>query len=253
MPVPPHPDPSPATATAPPNAGGIRNHLLRSLPPAELDRLLPLLERVEVAPMEVIAERGAVLPYVHFPETAIISLLSQLSDGTLVENGTVGYEGVAALPLLLGTEWTPALITGQVPGASLRIEAAAFRALLPELPTFDVLARRYALYFLTQVSQSLACNSRHRVEQRCARWLLMSHDRVPGDQFVLTHEVLAQMLAVRRTGVTVAAGALQDAGYIRYRRGRITVVDRPGLEGAACECYAVVREQRDRLLGTLGE
>lgn len=251
MPSPPRPDTSVATATAP--AGTVRNHLLRSLPAAERDRLLAHLEPMELEPMQDIAEAGEPIPYVHFPETAIISFLSRLSDGTLIENGTVGSEGTSGLSLVLGAEWATSIITGQVPGTSLRMEAATFQALLPELPEFGRLARRYALYFLTQVSQSLACNSRHRVEQRCARWLLMTHDRVPGDQFVLTHEVLSQMLAVRRTGVTVAAGALQDAGYIRYRRGRIMVLDRAGLERAACECYGTVRAQRDRLLGVVGD
>ena len=249
MPSLPDPDTSATTATATP--GAVRNHLLRSLPAAERDRLLAHLEPFDIEPMRDIAESREPIPYVHFPETGVISFLTRLSDGALIENGTVGREGMSGLPLVLAADSTTAIITGQVPGSSLRIEAAAFRALLPELPEFDRLARRYALYFMTQVSQSLACNSRHRVEQRCARWLLMTHDRVPGDQFVLTHEVLSQMLAVRRTGVTVAAGALQDAGYIRYRRGRIMVLDRAGLERTACECYATVREQRDRLVGVM--
>jgi len=251
MPSLPNPDPSAATATV--VADTVRNHVLRSIPAAERSRLLAHLEPVEVLPMQDIAQPGEPIPYVHFPETAVISLLTRLSDGTLIENGTVGREGMTGLPLVLGADWATSIITGQVPGASLRIEAATFRSLLPELPALDRLSRRYALYFMVQVAQSLACNSRHRVEQRCARWLLMTHDRVPGDQFVLTHEVLSQMLAVRRTGVTVAAGALQDAGYIRYRRGRITVLDRAGLERAACECYAAVRAQRDRLVGVLEE
>ena len=232
-----------------PQPTGQRNRLLRALPPSELALLEPHLEPHTVATLELIAEIGDPIRHVHFPDTAIISLLSRAADGTLVENGTVGYEGMSGLPLALGVEWTPMLILGEVPGSSRRMEARIFSELLPELPVLGELLGRYAVYLLAQVSQSLACNSLHGLEQRCARWLLMTHDRVGGDEFQLTHEVLAQMLAVRRAGVTVAAGALMRAGLIRYSRGRVSVVDRAGLEASACECYGIVRQHRDRLLG----
>ncbi len=226
-----------------------RNLLLRALPHEEYDRLLPYLEPVALEPMQPLAELGGPIAHAHFPETGIISLLTRLADGTLIENGTVGCEGMAGLPLALGVDATPALIVGQVPGSARRIDAAALRALLPALPALAALLGRYAVYLFGQVSQSLACNSRHPLEQRCARWLLMTHDRVEGDEFVLTHDVLAQMLAVRRAGVSVAADAFRRRGLIAYRRSRVAVLDRAGLEAAACECYGVVRAQRDRLVG----
>ena len=237
-------DAAPATSTG-------RNLLLRAIPADEYARLLPHLQPFALEPMQLLAERNDAIPHVHFPETGIVSLLSRLDDGTLIENGTVGCEGMAGLPLLLGVEWTPVVITGQVPGLSRRVDAATFRALLPTLPALETLLRRYAVYFMAQVSQSLACNSAHTVEQRCARWLLMTHDRVPGDQFTLTHDVLAQMLAVRRAGVSVAADAMRTRGLIQYSRGRITVTDRAGLEAVACECYGMVRQQRDAIIGPM--
>ena len=243
------PDDSPAGTSATTGVG--RNLLLRAIPAEEYARLLPHLEPFALEPMQLLAERGDPISHVHFPETGIVSLLSRLADGTLIENGTVGSEGMSGLPLLLGVEWSPVVITGQVPGLSRRVEAATFRELLPTLPVLDALLRRYVVYFLAQMSQSLACNSAHTVEQRCARWLLMTHDRVPGDQFVLTHEVLAQMLAVRRAGVSVAADAMRTRGLIQYSRGRITVTDRAGLEAMACECYGIVRRQRDALVGPM--
>jgi CRP-like cAMP-binding protein len=237
---------------APGRQPALHNRLLRALPPQELARIQPRLEPFAIVPLELLADLGEPIRHVYFPETGIISLLSRAANGTLIENGTVGYEGMAGYPLAMGVEWTPAVILGEVPGASWRLDAATFRELLPTLPTLEALLRRYVVYVVSQVSQSLACNSLHPLEQRCARWLLTTHDRVGGDQFALTHEVLSQMLAVRRAGVTEAAGALQRAGLIIYRRGKVSVVDRAGLERAACECYGIVRDHHDRLLGSLG-
>jgi CRP-like cAMP-binding protein len=228
-----------------------RNWILRSLPAPDYAQVLPFLEPVALEVMQRIVHADEDFRYVHFPETGIISLLTELEGGTLVENGTVGMEGVAGFPIALGVTWSPVLVVGQVPGVSRRIAAAKFADLLDALPALQRAVTRYAVFFNAQVSQSLACNSVHGIEQRCARWLLMSHDRVPGDEFTLTHEILAQMLAVRRSGVTVAAGALQRAGLIRYHRGRMTITDREGLESAACECYGMLRKQRDRLLGAM--
>ncbi len=230
-----------------------RNRLLRALPPEEYARLLPHLEPVVLAALEPIADAGDPIRHVYFPETGILSLVSRAADGTLVEHGTVGYEGMAGLPLALGVEWTPAVMLGEVPGISWRVDAAAFRALLPTSPGLEALLGRYVVYFLAQVSQSLLCNSLHAIEQRCARWLLMTHDRVEGDTFLLTHEVLAQMLAVRRAGVSVAADALRTRGLIEYTRGKVTVTDRAGLEAASCACYGIVRGHRDRLLGAFAD
>jgi CRP-like cAMP-binding protein len=249
-------EPAPTTrrdrAPAQPNAdGAVRNRLLCALPAEEYDQVLMRLEPWMLEPLQPLADWSAAIDHVYFPDTGIISILSRLDDGMLIENGTVGFEGMAGLPLVLGVDWTPSVILGQVRGMSHRMEAAAFRELLPTLPALGELLRRYAVAFLAQVSQSLACNSLHSVDQRCARWLLMTDDRVAGDEFLLTHEVLAQMLAVRRAGVSEAAAALQRAGLIRYSRGRVTVVDRAGLERTSCECYGIIRAQRDRLLGPI--
>lgn len=243
-----------ATSDAPAvTARATRNLLLRAMPDAEYARLAPHLAPVTLEAMQPLVEPSTPIVHAHFPESAIISVLTRLDDGTLVENGTVGCEGMGELPVALGVDWTPSLITGQVPGTAQRIEVAVLRELLPTLPGLGVLLQRYVLYFTAQVAQSLACNSVHALEHRCARWLLMTHDRVPGDDFLLTHDVLAQMLAVRRAGVSVAADAFRRRGLIQYRRGRITVLDRPGLEQAACECYGRVRASRDRLVGALAE
>ncbi|HEX8907183.1 MAG TPA: Crp/Fnr family transcriptional regulator [Longimicrobiaceae bacterium] len=226
-----------------------RNRLLRALPPAELELLAPHLEQVEVEVLQPIADMNDVVQHVWFPDNAIISLLHRGIDGTPIEIGTVGSEGMAGLTVAFGVDWTPALILGEVPGSCRRMDAARFRELLPTLPTLQALLGRYAVYLLGQVGQSLACNSLHSLEQRCARWILMTHDRVEGDEFQLTQEVLAQMLAVHRPAVSVAAGALKRAGFIDYSRGRLVMKDRAGLEQAACECYGIVSRQRDRLLG----
>ena len=185
-----------------------RNWLLRTMPAEERLRLRAHLEPFVLEPMQLLAEPDRPIPHVHFPEGSIISLLRRMADGSLIENGTVGMEGMAGLPLFFDVEWSIGMITGQIPGPSLRMEAGAFRALLPELPGLQALLRRYTAFLMTQTAQSVACNGFHTIEQRCARWLLMTHDRVPGDEFELTHEVLAQMLAVRRAGVTEAAGAM---------------------------------------------
>lgn len=228
------------------------NHLLRQIPADEYSLLRPRLRSLTVKAMDILAEPGAPITEVYFPGSAILSLLRRTREGALVENGTVGREGMAGLEVVQGVEWALSIIAGQVPGETLRMPAAAFRDLLPQLPRLELLLRRYTAYFLSQVAQSLTCNSMHNVERRCARWMLMAHDRVGADSFRLTHEVLSQMLAVRRAGVTESAVALQRAGCITYSRGTVRILDRPRLESAACECYAIVREHRDRLLGPLG-
>nr|ASV46943.1 Crp/Fnr family transcriptional regulator [uncultured bacterium] len=240
----------PTSVGAPPRP---RNRLLRALPPEESARLRPHLEPVALAPLALLAPAGAPIRHVYFPETGVISLLSRSDDGALIENGTVGHEGMVGFPLVLGVDWTASAIMSEVPGVSWRMDAAVFRALLPELPALEASLRRYLAYLFAQIAQSLACNGLHPVEQRCARWLLMTHDRVEGDEFLLTHDVVAQMLAVRRAGVSVAFEGLRDRGVIDYRRGRVTVRDRAGLEAAACECYRIVCGHRDRLLAPLAD
>jgi CRP-like cAMP-binding protein len=161
----------------------------------------------------------------------------------------VGRDGFVGLPVLLGAECDDIEAMVQAPGTALRMGAAAFREALERTPAFRTLLLRWALVHHGQVARTAACNGRHHVDQRLARWLLTAHDRSEGDEFPMTHEFLSMMLGVRRAGVTVAAGQLQKAGFVRYERGRIEVTDRPGLESAACECYGVVRRAYDRLLG----
>lgn len=230
---------------------GERNRLLRGLPPDEHARLQPHLATVHIDVMQILGEVGEPLRHVYFPETCIISVVRRMRDGTIVEAGTVGREGMAGVLVLFGEPTLPATVLGQMPGAAKRVELDVLRALLPETPVLGERLRRYVMTFLDQVGQTAACNALHPLVQRCARWLLMTQDQAGSSELQLTHEVLAQMLAVRRAGVTEAAGALQAAGHISYRRGRITVLDRAGLESAACECYAVVRAHYERLMGSV--
>jgi CRP-like cAMP-binding protein len=186
--------------------------------------------------------------HVYFPIGVVISLVTSMEDGTAVELATVGREGMVGLPVFLGTGSLPIQAFGQIPGEALRVTAEAFRAEIKRNGPLVQVLNRYMQALFIQVAQVAACNRVHLVEQRRARWLLQTHDRVGADQFLLTQEFLAQMLGVRRAGVSVAAGLLQKAGLIRYARGRITILDRPGQESAACECYRVVRREFDRLL-----
>jgi CRP-like cAMP-binding protein len=224
------------------------NRLLRALPAHEHALLLPHFEAITIAPMQVLSDLEQLQRHVYFPETAVIALMRRMRDGTPIEAGTVGREGMAELSALVGVPWSPSTMVGQLPGLCQRMSAAALRELLPHLPEFAGLLRRYMLVFLDQLGQTIACNSLHSVEQRCTRWLLMAQDRV-GDEFILTHELLAQMLAVRRAGVTVAALSLQRAGLISYSRGRVAILDRAGLEAVACECHEIMRDHAKRLMG----
>ena len=226
-----------------------RNQLLRALPPAELRAFRPHLERVELEQREGLFEPDVPIAFVYFPETSVVSLTSVLRDGGTVEIGTSGREGMAGLPVFLGEDASTIRGFAQIPGTAIRIEAAAFARLASSSRPFHALLLRYTQAFLTQVAQTAACNGAHLLEQRCARWLLMTHDRVDGDEFPLTHEFLAFMLGVRRAGVTLAMGGLQEAQLVRYVRGRVSVTDRAGLERASCECYGVVRAQYERLFG----
>jgi CRP-like cAMP-binding protein len=185
---------------------------------------------------------------VYFPRTVVCSLLTPLSDESPVESATVGYEGMVGVPVVLGTRTTHSQAVAQITGAAARVDATHFRAWLAEADGALGLFLRYAQALVEQTAQSVACNRKHAMEERCARWLLATRDRVGADQFELTHEFLAAMLGVRRASVTVAAGMLQQAGLIKYSRGRITVLDAEQLEEASCECYRVVRAQHERLL-----
>lgn len=227
-----------------------KNRLLSALPSDDFNLLEPHLERVELAVHDVIAEAGQPFTHAYFPETSVTSILNRMSDGSTVEVGTIGNEGMAGLAAYLEAEADHNKTICQVAGTALRVPVPALIAVANERRALRRLLNRFAQAYMIQVSQSAACNRLHSIEQRCARWLLMTHDRVDGAELIhLKQEFLAVMLGVRRAGVTIAAGALQDAGLIRYRRGGIRVLDREGLEAASCECYQIVREQFNRLLG----
>jgi CRP-like cAMP-binding protein len=234
----------PSKAPKPP----VGNWLLDSLPRADIERVRPHLEAVPVAIKQVIYEPNGPIQHVYFPTSCIISLVTYMKDGASVEMATVGHEGMVGLPVFLGTGTMPSRAFGQVAGNSLRIATAAFTAEVKRNGPLVRVLNRYTQALFNQVAQTTACNRLHLVEQRCARWLLQTHDRVGSDQFLLTQEFLAQMLGVRRSGVSAAAGLLQKAGLIRYARGRITILDRAALESAACECYGVIKREFDRLI-----
>ena len=225
-----------------------RNRLLELLPQSDRDRVLAKMERIEGKLGAVVFERDQPLDYVDFPLCAVISVVIIMEDGAIAEAGTIGNEGMAGIPLLLNVQRSPAQAFYQVPGEAMRMSAAAFKEEIARGGPFRDMLQRYAQGFVNQLAQAAACNRLHPVDQRLCKWILMSHDRVGSDRLLLTQEILAQMLGVRRASVTIAAGMLQRAGFIRSHRGVITVLDRAGLEESACECYRVVRAELERLL-----
>ena len=226
-----------------------RNRLLDSLPANVSDRVKQNLEKVTFTVRKLLYESNAPIEYIYFPLGGVMSLVVEMEDGGTVEVGTIGNEGMVGTPVFLGAEKSPTKAFCQVPGDCLRMPVASFKR---ELSAEDGILRdrvsRHAQGMINQISQSVACNHLHSIEERTARWLLMTHDRVGQNELLLTQEFLAQMLGVRRPSVTVAAGLLDKAGLITYKRGRITVVDRERLEEAACECYSVVKREYERLL-----
>ena len=229
---------------------GEENRLLRSLPGEQYAQLAPYLEPVQLVSGQVLWEAGAVIHSLYFPRTCVLSMLTPLADEQPVEAATIGREGMLGTPVVLGVRVTNARALAQVSGTAVRIDAERFVANMRQQDgTLFPILLRYAQALQEQTAQSVACNRRHSIEERCARWLLMTHDRVGSQDFSLTQDFLAFMLGVRRASVTVAAGMLQQARLIRYQRGRIEVLDRARLEDASCECYAVVRRTYDQLLG----
>jgi CRP-like cAMP-binding protein len=227
----------------------VRNDLLAALPPDDFARLVPSLQPVRLDLKQVLHEPERPIEAAYFPESGMVSLVARLEDGAAQEVGIVGREGVVGLAVALGAEsvGTEALV--QADGAALRIDVDELRAAFERSAALRALLLRYAQALHAQVSQTAACNGRHVVDERLARWLLMAHDRADGDEFPMTQEFMAMMLGVRRAGVSVAAGVLQKAGVIGHAYGRMTVLDRAGLEAASCECYGAVRRQFERLLG----
>lgn len=227
----------------------VQNHLLASLPAIEFKRLLPQLEPIDLPLGKVIYEAGEQLEYLYFPTSSMISLLNTMEDGMTAEVGLTGNDGVVGIALFLGGATTPNQAIVQIGGAALRLRAKAVQEEFKRGGGFQQVLLRYTQALITQISQTAICNRLHAVDQRFCRWLLLSHDRIKSDDLEMTQELIATMLGGRRESVTVAAGRLQDAGFIRYARGHINILDRKGLEASVCECYAVVRAEYERLLG----
>jgi CRP-like cAMP-binding protein len=217
------------------------NYLLAAHSPDDLALISVQLEPVLLTLREVLYEPGAQIEHVYFPTTGCVSMIHGTTDGS-VEVGTIGLEGMVGIPVLLRASSEPTRALVQVEGEAYRITSAAFRAVVSESEHLECILLRYAMALFNQVAQSVACNRLHSLEERCARWLLITHDRVDGDVFKLTQEFLSYMLGVHRPAVTLAAGVLQTAGYIRYSRGTITVTDRAGLEEASCSCYQATQD-----------
>ena len=228
----------------------VRNHLLASLPPDDFAALGGSLRPLDLVPKRTLHAPDRPIETVYFPESGMVSMVAALEDGQLMEVGIVGREGMVGLPVVLGVDSGSVEAMVQVSGAALGLPAASLVEALGRSPALKALLLRYAQAFHVQVAQTAACNGRHPVEERLARWLLMAHDRAGRPSFPMTQEFIATMLGVRRAGVSLAAGILQRAGVIAYRHGRIAVLDRTGLEGTSCECYGAVRRHFERLLDT---
>ena len=227
-----------------PNANG----LIAALSLAEQARWLPLLEPVELPLGQVLYESGRELTHVYFPTTAIVSLLYVMENGASAEIAVVGNEGLVGISLFMGGGSTPSRAVVQSAGQGYRLGAPAMKDEFNRAGPVMHLMLRYTQALITQMAQTAVCNRHHSLDQQLCRWLLLSLDRLPGSELVMTQELIANMLGVRREGVTEAALKLQAAGLIRYTRGRVNVLDRPGLEQRTCECYGVVKKEYDRLL-----
>ncbi len=234
-----------------------QNHLLAALPAEIFERLSPHLELISMPLGEVLYESGGKLQYVYFPTTAIVSLHYLMESGASAEIAGVGNEGVLGISLFMGGITTPSLATVQTAGCGYQLKE---RLMIEEFNRaggrrsglFQKLMLRYTQALMTQISQTAVCNRHHSIEQQLCRWLLLTLDRLPSQELTITQELIACMLGVRREGITEAAGNLQRAGLISYRRGHITVLDRSGLDSNACECYQVVKKEFHRLLGNAG-
>ena len=225
-----------------------QNHLLDALLRVDFDRLSSNLELVEMPLGEVVCESGSKLKHVYFPTTSIISLLYVMEDGASAEIAVVGNEGILGIPIFMGGETTPSRAVVQSAGHGYRLKAQLLKNEFNQAGPLQRLLLRYTQALITQMSQTAVCNRHHSVEQQLCRWLLLSVDRLPDNELIMTQELIANMLGVRREGVTEAAGKLQSLGLINYRRGHISVLNRAGLEKRSCECYQVVKSEYDRLL-----
>ncbi len=225
-----------------------QNALLGRLPEEELNRLLPDLEKVTLTLGQSLGESGALLTHVYFPVDSIVSLLYVMENGASTEIAVVGHEGIVGVSLFMGGETTPNRAVVQSAGHAYRLKGNLLKNEFYRAGPMQRLLLRYTQALLTQMAQTAVCNRHHSLDQQLCRWLLLSIDRLPDNTLNMTQELISNMLGVRREGVTESAGKLQKSGLISYRRGRITIIDRAGLEERVCECYAVVKEEYDRLL-----
>ena len=226
-----------------------KSHLLAALPQEEFDRVVSKLEPVSLRLGKVLYESGDKLEYVYFPTTAIISLLYIMENGATAEIGVVGNDGILGIALFMGGDTTPNRAIIQSAGEALKMSAKDLKAEFTLGGVFHNLLLRYTQALITQISQTAVCNRLHPIEQQLCRWLLLSHDRLDSNMLIMTHDLISNMLGVRREGVTLAAQKLAAQGLIRNDRGTITVLDRPGIESQVCECYKVVNDEYRRLLG----
>ena len=226
-----------------------QNRLLAAIPPEELDRLTPQFQLVPLMYKDILFDAGDQIEFLYFPLTGVISTVVSMEDGSSVEVGMVGKEGATDVSVVLGDDISSHRGIIQLAGSALKLSATTLREELRRDAGLRSVLLRYTRFALAQATQSAACNRLHSVEQRCARWLLGMRDRVGADTFPMTHEFLAYMLGVRRAGVTVAAQALQQAGLVRYARGRLTILNGGGLEAGSCECHSVLKNELARLLG----
>jgi CRP-like cAMP-binding protein len=236
-----------SVARSAPQQSSAGNRLLATLPAGDFARLEPHLELVALPLGWAVYESGAVQGHVYFPTSAIVSLLCLMENGASAEIAVVGNDGVVGIALFMGGETTPSRAVVQSAGEGYRLAARVLKQEFDRGGALQHMLLRYTQALITQMAQTAVCNRHHSVDQQLCRWLLLSLDRLASNELVMTQELIANMLGVRREGVTVAAGSLQAAGVIRYSRGRITVLDRPKLEARACECYEVVRRETDRL------
>lgn len=227
------------------------NRLLAALPEETRQRLHPHLEKISLPLGSALYEAGDEMKHVYFPVDSIVSLLYVMADGSSAEISVVGNDGVVGIALFMGGESTPSRAIVQSGGFAYRLPAPVLKAEFQRHGALLGLLLRYTQALITQMAQTAVCNRHHNIHQQLARWLLLSLDRLPGNHLSMTQELIANMLGVRREGVTEAAGRLQQLGIIEYKRGRIRVLDRPALEKQSCECYEVVKQETDRLLGTL--
>ncbi len=225
-----------------------RNSLLAHMPPDVLERWRSQLERVDMPLGQVLCEADGTPSHVYFPTTSIVSLLYVMQTGASAEISVVGREGIVGIAMLMGGQTTPSRAVVQTAGEGYRLKAEVIKAEFDQGGPVMHLLLRYTQALITQMAQTAVCNRHHTMDQQLCRWLLLNLDRLPTSELIMTQELIAKMLGVRREGVTETARKLQHANLIRYARGRITILDRPGLEKRACECYAVVRKEYDRLL-----